>query len=884
MAGATQAPGDQTQVDGRVTNQGSTNPYETNPELLPNDDLFLARSVHYGRYAPRESDFKPRYNQWCEPDPEVTSYWEGIVKELCTAENSLNVSGNREVFAAGSVVIRVDREPSTGAAAEKYSCANANELSAARKAEDTLKEMSITVPVIFFCGTIDGKNVTVESRIPGVTLEVAWRYLTAEQIDMFKQQCRRISQRLGGIDAPPDRPSYVCSGLNSQASPDALEPEKNILFRERKEDEHICLVHNNLVPSNVVISDDKVIGITGWRQSGYFGFERADEIHRRFRILVASAIHGDKSTNLRAWSDLYEGLDAAGVVRSASKQDTPIPLVKTEPLNTNLDKVPLNEESESKPPVSSLDGPTADHLTPKNIASLKNRGSSRASSSDRSSPATSTKPGPARKSATAATKKGTGRKSTTKKRKANELDSDIVDGGRSNTPSSIRAGKPATKKRNSTSHTNSPAPDSRRKGSKNVEQDDIEEEEEDDSDDNDEIFCICRKPDNHTWMIGCDGGCEDWFHGKCVNIDPRDADLIDKYICPNCKEQGKGWTTWKPMCRLKECRKPARVNQKIPSKYCSDEHGREFMLQRTKLLLGTGLKAKTNAAGRAATNGINSSGSNSRDGTATPDRRDPDDLGSRGGVLTTGDLKAVVMGVSSAKEFRKLGESIISLPAEEESKNTATTTTDPEAETKEGKKIGLDFDVDWLTYTPDEASKLQKIRKQRDDLLHRKEMLRARNTFMTLVRQRSKSILEHLKQTDPKGGWKDICGFDSRLAWSDEEFDEWRLSEIGAKALEDGSPEALASSYPEAATDADGDTAMDDDNEDDFEKLSRGVCTKKRCERHKQWLKVQQQDAVFEENTLALDLSKCEKEAKNVVERAVLRMWAESDNAQIGGQ
>lgn len=336
------------------------------------------------------------------------------------------------------------------------------------------------------------------------------------------------------------------------------------------------------------------------------------------------------------------------------------------------------------------------------------------------------------------------------------------------------------------------------------------------------------------------------------------------------------------MCRLKECRKPARVNQKIPSKYCSDEHGREFMLQRTKLLLGTGTRAKTTAAGRATTNGINSSESNSRDGTATPDRRDPDDLGSRGGVLTTGDLKAVVMGVSSAKEFRKLGESIISIPAKEES--TTITATDPETETKNEKKIGLDFDVDWLTYSPDEASKLQKLRKQRDDLLHRKEMLRARNTFMTLVRQRSKSILEHLKQTDPKGGWKDICGFDSRLAWSDEEFDEWRLSEIGAKALEDGSPEALASSYPDASTDADGDTAMDDNNEDDFEKLSRGVCTKKRCERHKQWLKVQQQDAVFEENTLALDLSKCEKEAKNVVERAVLRMWAESDNAQIGGQ
>lgn len=47
-------------------------------------------------------------------------------------------------------------------------------------------------------------------------------------------------------------------------------------------------------------------------------------------------------------------------------------------------------------------------------------------------------------------------------------------------------------------------------------------------------FCICRKPDNHTWMIGCDGGCEDWYHGKCVSIDEADSELIDNYICTYC--------------------------------------------------------------------------------------------------------------------------------------------------------------------------------------------------------------------------------------------------------------------------------------------------------------------------------------------------------------
>lgn len=55
--------------------------------------------------------------------------------------------------------------------------------------------------------------------------------------------------------------------------------------------------------------------------------------------------------------------------------------------------------------------------------------------------------------------------------------------------------------------------------------------EDDDADGSTEVFCICRRPDNHTWMIACDGGCDDWFHGSCVNIAEADGDLIDKYIC-----------------------------------------------------------------------------------------------------------------------------------------------------------------------------------------------------------------------------------------------------------------------------------------------------------------------------------------------------------------
>ncbi|RAH85239.1 putative PHD transcription factor [Aspergillus japonicus CBS 114.51] len=899
MAGDQQPPAVSSQANGSVDEKRPTNPYETNPELIPDDDLFLARSVHYGRYAPSDNDFKPRHEYWCQSDPEVKSYWEGIVKGFCKPENSLNVPGARDAFAAGSVIIRVDREPEADAAAETYSCLNANELSAARKAEDALRDLDITVPVIYFCGTIDNENVTVESRLSGVSLDVAWKYLSADQIENFKQQCRRISQRLGDVDAAPDRPSYVCSGLNVQFPPDVQQVEKDVLFRERKKGERLALVHNNLIPANIVVNNGQVVGITGWRQSGYFGLERADELHRRIRIPeIASAGEVEGSINVSVvWADIYEGLPSiAGESASATKHNTPVPQVKTEPSNVELNGVPLDHEPDHKSGLPQLDGTALpnEHPTPKKIASLKNRETSQASSSDRSSPAVSTKPSAAtKKSGIGLTKKGTARKPAAKKRKLTDMDNESVTSRRSNTPSSRTSKVAGRAKRGSASIASSPAPEAKKKNAKSNLVEEVEEEEEeddDDSEDNDEVFCICRKPDNHTWMIGCDGGCEDWFHGKCVNIDPRDADLIDRYICPNCKEQGKGWTTWKPMCRLKECRKPARVNQDSPSKYCSDEHGREFMLQRTRLLFVSAGPGARKSAARTALGGLGSStnspfpdSASSREGSG-PDTGSgydnvekntyPEDLGSRGGVLTTGDLKAVVTGVSSAEEFRKLGESIISVPAP--AKGPATGTNE------DNKKLGLDFDVDWLTYAPDEAAMIDKLRKQRDSLVHRREMLKARSHFVNLVRQRSKCILDKLKQKEPKGGWKDICGFDYRLAWSDEEFDEWRLSELGAKALTVGTPEALASSYSDA-TDADGDTAMGDAKPagDDLEHLSHGVCIKKRCERHKQWVKVQQQDGLFEESTLVQDLKKCEKEAQNVVERAVLRLWAEEDNAQI---
>lgn len=104
-----------------------------------------------------------------------------------------------------------------------------------------------------------------------------------------------------------------------------------------------------------------------------------------------------------------------------------------------------------------------------------------------------------------------------------------IDGSSDGTPSVQRSGTPASSRASKT-----PAPKNRKQQSVtpgrssspiDPEEDDGEEDEEA------ALFCVCRKPDDHTVMIACDGPCQDWFHGRCVGINEKDGNLIDKYIC-----------------------------------------------------------------------------------------------------------------------------------------------------------------------------------------------------------------------------------------------------------------------------------------------------------------------------------------------------------------
>ncbi|XP_030027616.2 death-inducer obliterator 1 isoform X2 [Manduca sexta] len=64
-------------------------------------------------------------------------------------------------------------------------------------------------------------------------------------------------------------------------------------------------------------------------------------------------------------------------------------------------------------------------------------------------------------------------------------------------------------------------------------------------DDPNRLWCICKQPHNNRFMICCDS-CEDWFHGKCVNITKAMGQQMEEqgieWRCPNCIKKAKGST------------------------------------------------------------------------------------------------------------------------------------------------------------------------------------------------------------------------------------------------------------------------------------------------------------------------------------------------------
>ena len=295
------------------------------------------------------------------------------------------------------------------------------------------------------------------------------------------------------------------------------------------------------------------------------------------------------------------------------------------------------------------------------------------------------------------------------------------------------------------------------------------------------------------------------------------------------------------MCRLDTCRNAARATGPNPSKYCSDAHGEQYMRQR--VLGREAQNAKTPAKKKRK--------EERGEGTDNGDDDNQDSQAHlRGGILKPAELKALVSGVDNIGEFKRLGNPVSKMP------------------TTEGKDYKDGVANASPSYTPSEATQLETISQKQAALQNKLEALKAKERFAEIVRGRAKGVLEDMKKRDKS--LKDICGYDARLSWSDKEFDDWRSSDEGKLVLETRAlgPPSKAGAPVE---DADGDMKMTDSEDAGSAEFGAGVCQKKRCERHKQWFKLQIQEVAFEKDECGQEKAKLEKEERGVNERAVLR-------------
>ncbi|KAI1331182.1 kinase-like domain-containing protein [Xylariaceae sp. FL0255] len=264
------------------------NPYESDPAKIPATDLY-ADVPFYGRYLPRPDDFQvdPQYVN--SESPGALRYWSSVLS-LCTKSVRIYPAdeGGRDVFALGSVIIY------------------AIEIS-----RHVLNH--IDLPKIYFCGKINGHQVLVQERLAGVSLAVAFPYLSESQRASFKQQARAMLRKLHTIKPSGGQQSrvHVVPDPNILNNGRINTLEKDMLFSVTNIDPDTSLTHNDFTPSNCIVDNDKVVGLVDWEMAGFFGWKLAGEVHRKIRTpqkehFANVASSEEKLRDIMWWNDLYD--------------------------------------------------------------------------------------------------------------------------------------------------------------------------------------------------------------------------------------------------------------------------------------------------------------------------------------------------------------------------------------------------------------------------------------------------------------------------------------------------------------------------------------------------------------------------------------------------
>ncbi|KAH7051199.1 hypothetical protein B0J12DRAFT_80290 [Macrophomina phaseolina] len=364
-------------------------PCETDPNLLPDSDPFRDMPL-YGRYAPSPTDFHPDPAHIQSTSPASIAHWENLLKDYCN-EDTLMLSPvdddsaialGRWIFAIGSVVIKTNHLAPAGRRRRDYSGVDRNEVEAIRLVKERViaaGKTDIRVPQVYFQGKLLGGDVLVQERLPGVSLEVAWPYLSRERKEALMRQARSFLIALLDVGVSPSgRRAYVVDDYNAiwaraltprerklmlppppapggggrvgigwgvqkrkdsavsaaEEGASAASPRFSTSLREAgvpggvfddggSSDEEYSLehpdsdtrfTHNDMSTGNIIIDDDRIVGVVDWEHAGWIGWRTAALLHKEVRAPLPEMFDRKEFASDEEWEDaflwkkLYDGI------------------------------------------------------------------------------------------------------------------------------------------------------------------------------------------------------------------------------------------------------------------------------------------------------------------------------------------------------------------------------------------------------------------------------------------------------------------------------------------------------------------------------------------------------------------------------------------------
>jgi aminoglycoside phosphotransferase len=106
-------------------------------------------------------------------------------------------------------------------------------------------------------------------------------------------------------------PSYIIPDPDPVLHRGIQQIEHDIIFADNKNDANLSLMHNDVSLSNLIVDNDKIVGLVDWEMAGYFSWKTAASVHVQIRSpkrenYASLNLPDDFLNDILFWNDLYD--------------------------------------------------------------------------------------------------------------------------------------------------------------------------------------------------------------------------------------------------------------------------------------------------------------------------------------------------------------------------------------------------------------------------------------------------------------------------------------------------------------------------------------------------------------------------------------------------